>query len=651
MLGRRWKQTFHIIWAFIVIGILICAYQLLHHELSQLKWDEVLIQLKQIKRSNVLISFLFAFVSYFILSLYDYFGIIYSGKSLPLRKILIVSFISNVFSYNFGPGGLSGMALRYRGYSAFNLSGFEISKLIIFRSISFWIGFMFFAGIILIFFPLSQALNPSIHPMFYRLLGGVFLFLLLSYLLSSHYINREIVFSSVKFNFIPFRFALIQLILSLLEWLSSSLCAFYIFKTFGNVSYLNFLTTYLIASLAGIISHIPAGLGIFEGVFALIFSKEIALSKIMSALLLYRFIYYLIPLIPALILLGMFETILFGHRFIFGKAKPNPQDKIDSNLKTIIKHSPETYSNLALLGDKKFLINKDHTAFIMYGIHGKYWFSMGDPVGDEDNIKSLIWNFKKLCDDNNVSPVFYQVDEQRLSYYKNAGFYFYKLGEEAVVELETFNLEGHAHKNLRNTWNKMLKGNFIFEVIHKPDNLLFDQLKQVSDSWLKFHHTREKKFSLGFFDKNYLSQFPIAVIRNENKILAFANIWESSNFSELSFDLMRYRKDNPHGVMDYLLLNLIFWGKEKGYKKFNLGMTPLAGAIERSDSVWVKIQRSIYKNASSFYNFEGLRNYKEKFHPRWRPKYIATSSAIQIPMALMHVSALISRGFIGNFKK
>lgn len=92
-----------------------------------------------------------------------------------------------------------------------------------------------------------------------------------------------------------------------------------------------------------------------------------------------------------------------------------------AKVETIVSASPKTYANLALPGDKQFLLSVDDRAFIMYGVEGHSWIAMGDPVGPEDRWEALIWRFVELCDRYDDQPVFYQVESRRIELYANLG--------------------------------------------------------------------------------------------------------------------------------------------------------------------------------------------------------------------------------------
>ena len=117
-----------------------------------------------------------------------------------------------------------------------------------------------------------------------------------------------------------------------------------------------------------------------------------------------------------------------------------------------------------------------------------------------------------------------------------------------------------------------------FEIIPEADvPAALPRLRAVSDDWLAAKSTREKAFSIGYFDETYISSAPVAVIKQGAEIVAFANLWEGAGREELSVDLMRYASIAHDGVMDYLFIQLMLWGHEQGYGLFNLGMAPLSG--------------------------------------------------------------------------
>jgi phosphatidylglycerol lysyltransferase len=319
---------------------------------------------------------------------------------------------------------------------------------------------------------------------------------------------------------------------------------------------------------------------------------------------------------------------------------------------SLIEKGDSTTNNLALLGDKNLLFNKDRTACIMFQSSGNSWVAMGDPIGPAQLGEELAWEFLEECDGMAVSPVFYQVTPERLPLYVDLGLTLSKLGEEARVPLESFSLEGAARSDLRQAQRRASRDGATFEIVGRGAvPAILPELRAVSDAWLDAKNAVEKRFSLGFFDERYLSHFDIGVVRHRGAVVAFANLWRGGS-TELSVDLMRYNDAAPKGVMDYMLIECMLWGRTQGFRWFNLGMAPLSGLEEHALApTWHKLGRIVQRYGETFYNFEGLRKFKEKFNPVWRPRYLAAPDGLAMAGALLDVTALISGGVRNVLRK
>ena len=351
--------------------------------------------------------------------------------------------------------------------------------------------------------------------------------------------------------------------------------------------------------------------------------------------------------VGAVVLLGA----VAGAR-LMRAARPEAELPSEADLDraaAVISRSGSSEANLALLGDKALLFSDSGNAFVMYGVEGRSRVAMGDPVGPGVEQRELTRRFREICHLYAAWPVFYEVSAQTLPLYVDMGLTLSKLGEEARVPLEGFTLEGGSRKALRQSVRRVEKEGCTFEIIECDDVApLLSELRAISDSWLGHKNTAEKGFSLGRFDDRYLCRFPVAVVRQGGRIIAFANLWLAAPGTELSVDLMRYVEDAPNGVMDYLFVQLMQWGRDRGYRWFNLGMAPLAGVeAGRHARLWNQVGGMLFRHGEHFYNFVGLRNYKEKFDPVWEPRYLASPGGWLLARVVATVGALISGGLRG----
>jgi phosphatidylglycerol lysyltransferase len=331
-----------------------------------------------------------------------------------------------------------------------------------------------------------------------------------------------------------------------------------------------------------------------------------------------------------------------------------PSDADLARAMPLLKHFSSAQAHLALVGDKMLMFAPDDRAFIMYDIEGRSWVAMGDPVGEsEDARRELVWRFREECEHAGGWPLFYQVRPEDLDLYLEVGMSLLKIGEEARVRLETFNLDGKSKKTLRGTVNKLARDGLRMEIVPiEGVAALLPRLKVISDAWMRDKKVREKRFSLGLFDERYLLRTPMAVVWQGDEPVAFANVFVTASKEEASVDLMRHLPDGPSGIMDFLFIELMVWAKAEGYRWFNLGMAPLSGLQNRRTApLWSRFGAMVFGRGERFYNFRGLHRYKEKFDPEWEPRYIAVAGGIGVPLALANVASLISGGLGGVVRR
>ena len=309
----------------------------------------------------------------------------------------------------------------------------------------------------------------------------------------------------------------------------------------------------------------------------------------------------------------------------------------------------EPGSNLALLGDKRFLFSESGQSFLMFGVRGRSWIAIGSPVGRRDERDELFSRFRELADVHAARPGFYGLGPDDLPELVDLGFSIQKIGESAAVPLASFSMEGRRRGNLRRSWRKTGEEGAMFEVLAPGAACAaMDDLKALSDQWLSHHSGDEKTFSLGHFDPAYVAEFPVALARVDGRVVAFATLWTTARRAAFSIDLMRYADDAPKDIMDFLFVELIAWGQAEGYQAFDFGMAPLAGLDDRPLApIMSRVGRLLFERGEDIYNFQGVRRYKDKYDPLWSPRYIAAARKWAIPILMADVGLLSSGGMAG----
>jgi phosphatidylglycerol lysyltransferase len=328
-----------------------------------------------------------------------------------------------------------------------------------------------------------------------------------------------------------------------------------------------------------------------------------------------------------------------------GELAETTPDEIE-RAAAIVRSNPSSDACYALVGDKHLMFSPSGRSFLMFGKQGRSWVGLFQPFGDPREFADMVWQFIEMATDHGGRAAFYHVRPAALPLFLDCGLHLFKLGEHAHVELPDFNLKGASRANLRSGVNRAEREGLRFEVVPAAHvDALLPALRAVSDAWLAEQRSGEKAFSVGRFDDDYLRQLPVAVVRRDDRIIAFANLLTTDARDEAALDLMRYVPDSPPGTMDFLMASILLHLQAEGYARFGLGMSPMAGMAERSGAPkWQRIARLVFEHGDRFYNFRGLRSFKDKFAPVWEARFLAAPRGIATAFILSDVTTLIGGG-------
>ena len=340
----------------------------------------------------------------------------------------------------------------------------------------------------------------------------------------------------------------------------------------------------------------------------------------------------------------------------FTRTGPHLQPATTDELtraRDVLQHNgSNTFSHLVFVGDKQVLLTANDEAFVQFGMIGDRMIALGDPVGSPDRLRDAIMAFQTFADDRGCTPVFYEVDEDHLHLYHDLGFAAFKLGEQAVVDLAKFTLRGRHGGDFRHAINHAQREGMVFELCAPPfSDTLWTELLDISHQWLGGR--AEKGFSLGPMQRHYLELAPVALVRHGERIVAFASIVPAYGPSrEMSVDLMRHRSDAPKGTMDFLFVNLLMHAKETNHATFDLGIAPLSGVGDHANARGVeRWMRLAFEHGNIFYNYKGLRAFKEKFRPQWRSVYLAYPYTAPLRRVMIDSAALVAGGYFELFRR
>ena len=322
-------------------------------------------------------------------------------------------------------------------------------------------------------------------------------------------------------------------------------------------------------------------------------------------------------------------------------------EKVDDiKLQLFLENNTGSYqAHLLFLNDKHLFYASSNKVVLAFEKSHNIIIVLGDPIGDKEHFSEAIVEFQRFVDEYGYKSAFYEASESLLSLYHQHGYYFFKLGETALIDLKSFDITNSSSRDFRNVLSRFKRDGYEFELLspNSIDTNLYENLKEISDEWLDGRN--EMGFSLGIMDKIYLNRSQVGIIKSieTQTIIGFVSlIPKYDKDKSTSIDLMRFRKEVPSNTMTFIIINLILLLKAEEFEMLNLGMAPLSNVGDEQNAHFKeKIAHLIFKYGKNIYSFNGLRKYKEKFNPIWKGRYLAYEDLTLLPASLIEATILI----------
>ena len=287
----------------------VAAY-MLYAQLSKYSLSEIKDALFSIPARNLWLACLASLGGYIALSSYDYLALRYIKRKLAPWKWIFAGFIGFSVSNNAGHAIVSGGTIRYRLYTRWRFRGSEIVRMVTFSGFTYLVA-CFFLIIVGFFLTPNHAFGDgSVSRLTTEIVTLVSAIGLLVYFWASLFYKKPIVIKEVEFDIPSFRMALAQVFIGAADILMASLVLYFSLTPFLTISFDVFMGVFIIAQVLGVFSQVPGGLGVFEGLFMYIIPGEHNQALLFGALIAYRIIYYLLPLLLSFVVLFSYEAYL-----------------------------------------------------------------------------------------------------------------------------------------------------------------------------------------------------------------------------------------------------------------------------------------------------------------------------------------------------
>jgi phosphatidylglycerol lysyltransferase len=290
----------------------------------------------------------------------------------------------------------------------------------------------------------------------------------------------------------------------------------------------------------------------------------------------------------------------------------------------VATHGRATLDHYKVQPDKSLFFSPSGESFLAYRVAGSFAVVLGDPVGPLSELPSTLLAFCDFCTGNDWGFALYQTSPDPLRIYRSLGFKTLKLGDDARVNLQQFDLK-KTSKGVRSGVSKIERLGIQARWVDAPlDDETVRQLTEVAIDWQQIPGRRERHFALGQFDPDSVRANPALIaIDRQGVVQAFLTVPPSYRPGEATLDLMRRRRDSPNGIMDFLIVKLLAQDRERGYETVSLGMVPMNGfAPSEQPSAEERAIHDFFQRLNFVFSFKGLRAYKAKFATAWEPRYV-----------------------------
>jgi phosphatidylglycerol lysyltransferase len=273
---------------------------------------------------------------------------------------------------------------------------------------------------------------------------------------------------------------------------------------------------------------------------------------------------------------------------------------------------------------------------VAFSLRGRTALALGDPIGPPGSIKRGLEDFVAYCERQDWIPAFYQVDSTEQ--YRGLDFTLVPIGSEALIEPQTFGLQGKQRSDLRYSVKRCEKEGVGFSFMTGPEALAVhsQQLREVSGTWLQTRRGPELSYSLGTLST--LSDPDITIglaFAGGGRLDAFVSWLPVPARSGWTLDLMRRRPDSAYGAMEALIVRSIEAAARQGIDEVSLGVAPYVIATGEASGAADRALRTMYWGLDRFQRSRSLRHFKAKFSPRWEDRCLAVPDAATVPEVLI----------------
>ncbi|MFK7942527.1 MAG: bifunctional lysylphosphatidylglycerol flippase/synthetase MprF [Paracoccaceae bacterium] len=616
----------------VILCVAFAIALLLGERLADVQLSEVWAAMGSIPAESIALALLFGAISHLGLAGYDLLALPRIARRMPWPRAISGGFVGTVMSQVLGFGLITGSFARARIYRANEIRPTEAVALSGLAAAGFFSGLGMLLAILTLMDPGPAVAITGIDAMMVRFLAfsGVGLAVGAGVLMAGTKLN--IPWAKLVLHVPDVRWLTRATGLAIADLVPAAFCLVMLLPHEGMPGYAAFVAIYISALALGHLIGSPGAVGPFEGILFLAL-PNMGAGELAAGILMYRLVYYLPAFAVALVLLAAAKRKR--------KAELLQGSALRDRVAWVVDGTANAEAELAWLGDKHIYFPVQSDAFVSYGISGRTWLIMGDPIGPRDSWSSLIDGFESEAKAAGAIVAIYKVTAQARSFWAERGWVLQPLGEEGSIALAGWTLDGRERRELRRKSRGIDKLGIVVRR-HLPNELPVEAAAGIAGSWKTEKSGQEQTFSMGHWDPRFAARHFATTAWDGERLIAFATFWVSGDGREWMLDLMRQGPDAPNGTMHRLIVEAADMAAHEGAQQFNLCMAPLS-SLEHYEPVTMFSRLGSYLCAkyNHRHGLQGLRRFKEIFRPDWAPRYLALRSWSHMPEALFAARQLV----------
>jgi lysyl-tRNA synthetase class 2 len=312
--------------------------------------------------------------------------------------------------------------------------------------------------------------------------------------------------------------------------------------------------------------------------------------------------------------------------------------------KLVRSHGHDSLAFFSLRRDKSYFFSPTRRSFVAYKVVGGCALVSGDPVGDSAEVPQLLAEFQRVCHTRGWRLALLSASSDSLPAARSLGMRAIKIGDEAVVRPDEFSLEGRAIRKVRQSVTRLEREGYRFRVVAAGDvdRPLREELERVSAAWRGSNV--ERGFSMAMDDQFREPETFFAIAERGSTVGGFLHVVPSGR--GLSLGAMRRSRDTPNGLMEYLIVELLGWARDRGAEEISLNFCVFADLLAQTPRNKLQsVARATLRVGDRVFQLERLLTFSRKFAPEWRPRYLCVERLSDLPLvgvAYLRVESLLT---------